>query len=337
MRVETRRPPVPQAGASANRAGANSGAEWRGGTTPQPKKAARIYLTDAQRQIDFPTGENTLSISRAAGIWTMTASDINLARYSDPEVVKHYVGVEGLQRSEAYLFDKYIPSGAAVLDIGVGGGRTTPFLSAKASAYVGVDFSQGMVDACAAKFPALEFHRADACDLGRFEDASFDVVVFSFNGIDYIQSDEARARCMREVNRVLRLDGRFFFSSHNARSLLVWPMLRGATPVQQVWRALLAIGRSAGLAARRWPTRAFREGKGYLVDPTEHGVVTFVSTPEVIAVEAGFAGFRVDEIVNGLYPENPPAIFTPWYYYSLAKAGRPTLPPNVKPPIGWQP
>ena len=41
-----------------------------------------------------------------------------------------------------------------------------------------------MIRACRSKFPHLRFNVADASDLSQFADASFDSVVFSFNGLD---------------------------------------------------------------------------------------------------------------------------------------------------------
>ncbi len=250
----------------------------------------------------------------------MAEPDINLAIYNQPDVVKHYADASGLQPCEAYIFEKYIRPGEAILDIGMGGGRTTPFLSAGASRYVGADYSQAMVDVCRAKFPALEFHRDDASDLSRFGDATFDVVVFSFNGIDYIRTDEARARCLREVHRVLRPGGRFIFSSHNASAIGVWPILRGATPAQIAWRIVRAIWRTAMLTVRQLPSGAFRAGKGYVVDPTHGGLATFCAIPERMIEEGRAADFDCMETVDGLYPISAGKYFAPWYYYALTKS-----------------
>ncbi|MBF0188289.1 MAG: methyltransferase domain-containing protein, partial [Magnetococcales bacterium] len=48
-----------------------------------------------------------------------------------------------------------------------------------------------------------------------FETTSFDVVLFSFNGIDYIHPYSARLATLREIWRVLKPDGLFIFSTHN--------------------------------------------------------------------------------------------------------------------------
>jgi SAM-dependent methyltransferase len=251
----------------------------------------------------------------------VTFSDANLEVWNQPSVVDHYAAAAWLQPCEAYCFDKYVNSGDTILDLGMGGGRTTPYLLAKASRYVGADYSQPMVEACRKKFPALEIYCEDASDLKRFDDASFDVVVFSFNGIDNIRTAEARGRCMREVNRVLRPGGRFIFSSHNAKGVCVWPILRDASAVQIAWRIFRSIGRSIILASRQLGREPFRTGMGYIRDPVHGGLITFVSTPERIASEAAAAGLRIVEVVDSLYPETVLRYFIPWYYYVLTKRG----------------
>ena len=77
----------------------------------------------------------------------------NLQAYRDPKVVSHYAALDYLTACERLLFDTYLKPGMAILDIGVGGGRTTPYLSQKAARYVGVDYSEEMVQSCRRKFP----------------------------------------------------------------------------------------------------------------------------------------------------------------------------------------
>ena len=134
-------------------------------------------------------------------------SDTNLKTYSDPAVVTLFAKMEKLQPCEEIIFQRWIRPGATVLELGVGGGRTAGPLAKIASQYIGLDYSQGMVEACRARYPQLEVYHGDATDLSRFEDRHFDAVVFSFNGIDCIRSDEGRATCLREVARVLKPGG----------------------------------------------------------------------------------------------------------------------------------
>src|SRR5262249_13250127 len=89
----------------------------------------------------------------------------NLQTYQAQQVADHYAALDYLTPCERLLFENYIPQGGEILDLGVGGGRTTKFLSDRASRYLGVDYSQPMIDACRRKFPKLEFVVADAADL----------------------------------------------------------------------------------------------------------------------------------------------------------------------------
>jgi len=58
----------------------------------------------------------------------------------------------------------------------------------------------------------------NACDL-QFKDESFDYILFSFNGLDNLIPYSKRLACLQEIRRVLRKEGLFVFSSHNALCL----------------------------------------------------------------------------------------------------------------------
>ena len=131
----------------------------------------------------------------------------NLDVYNRPDVAAHYGALDYLDDCERRLFEDYLKLGMAILDLGVGGGRTTPCLSMIASRYVGVDYAEEMIGVCRSKFPQLEFAVGDASDLSRFADASFDAVIFTFNGLDCLAPDLKRQQCLRECHRVLKNDG----------------------------------------------------------------------------------------------------------------------------------
>lgn len=105
-------------------------------------------------------------------------------------------------------------SQARLLDLGIGAGRTTEHVRNICREYVGVDYSPEMVKSALRRFPDADLRLMDARDLSSFVSQSFDFVLFSFNGLDYV-SHEDRLRILREVHRVLRTDGVFMFSSHN--------------------------------------------------------------------------------------------------------------------------
>ena len=222
-------------------------------------------------------------------------------------------------RAEKYLFEQHLRLGLVILDMGVGGGRTTPFLAKDAARYVGADYSEAMVGACRRRFPDLEFRHCDATDMAQFADAEFDAVVFSFNGIDVITSNEGRSRCLAETARVLRPGGIFIFSSHNARVLGVWPQLSNAHGHQVPWRIVRSVFKSASVAIRTLRSDAFKAGEGFILDPVHGGMRHYVSTPDTIRPQIDSVGLQLLDTVGGHYPKVRSAALTPWYYYACVK------------------
>ena len=105
-----------------------------------------------------------------------------------------------------------------LLDIGIGGGRTTEHFAPLVKEYVGFDYAEAMVKACQEAFRNLGEHvniqLSDARSMPEFETGYFDFVLFSFNGLDAV-SHEDRAKALKEMKRVSKKGGFLFFSSHN--------------------------------------------------------------------------------------------------------------------------
>ena len=259
--------------------------------------------------------------------------------YNEAEVVAYYKSIDQLTLGEGYLFGKYAPPGCAILDLGVGAGRTTSALAPIAKRYVGLDYARAWSRPASERFPQLEFYCRNACDLSPFESKSFDAVVFSFNGIDYIDTYADRARCIAEINRVLVPGGYFIFSSHNARMTgLLRPKTKvpgepgsskritrqAEAPSKQKTIAqrlkLPAIARRVAFAARMLTSPAFYLGHGYIVDLTHGGHRTFFSTPRRIAKELAAGGFDLVETFGCHYPDRTPMFLTQWIYYVGRKA-----------------
>lgn len=135
--------------------------------------------------------------------------------YCSEDVVRSYSRGHTLQAPEQAILDHLGPALLArsrVLDLGVGGGRTTPELVRRCASYVGADFAAPMVEACRQRFGDLlqrgnvAFDVADARALP-FASASFDLLVFSFNGIDLVGGGAQRLQALSECRRVLRPGG----------------------------------------------------------------------------------------------------------------------------------
>jgi SAM-dependent methyltransferase len=266
----------------------------------------------------------------------------NLSVYRDAETVAHYAGLNYVTSAERLLFDNHLKAGFAVLDLGVGGGRTTPYLSSIASDYIGVDYSEEMIGACRIKYPRLRFEVADAADLSLFANEFFETIVFSFNGIDYLVPDENRQQCIRECFRVLKPGGTFIFSCHNPRSLVMWdwdwdrlrimanevagartfivPLVLAGLSSAKFGLALFRAVKSIPRAVQRITTRTFWRGEGYQFDPTHGGLWTHCSVPKRVIAELSKFQFKLVQMLPEDHPRTSKTWRTRWYYYAFSKS-----------------
>lgn len=140
----------------------------------------------------------------------------NLRIYQDASRARWYATLSDLTPAEEAGFALTAAAwrGGDVLDIGIGGGRTVMALSQAARSYVGVDYSDAMLEVARRRYPQLDLRRADARDLSDFAGGVFDFAFFADNGIDAVD-DIGRTMVMAEALRVLKPGGVFLFNSHN--------------------------------------------------------------------------------------------------------------------------
>lgn len=134
-------------------------------------------------------------------------------------VVKEYNAYSHLYKPEQTILSmlKHTASNMKMLDIGVGAGRTTAHFAPLMQEYVGIDFSTNMIEACKKRFEKNKnytFKVADARNLNLFSEGQFDFVLFSFNGLDYLNHIE-RLKTLQEIHRILKSNSYFCFSAHN--------------------------------------------------------------------------------------------------------------------------
>lgn len=148
------------------------------------------------------------------------SADKNQKTYSTRSIVHYYTQLKQLQPAEQSILDllkQQLPA-MKMLDMGVGGGRTTQHFAQLAKEYIGIDYSADMIAACQQRFRTAQFAVCDARNMSQFQDNSFDFILFSFNGIDYVSHDD-RLQILQEVRRVGKPGGYFCFSSHNLQGI----------------------------------------------------------------------------------------------------------------------
>ena len=125
----------------------------------------------------------------------------------------------GLWNSEKIIFDKYVNKNDKILDLGCGAGRTTINLYKMGyKNIIGLDLSTNLID-YATRYTQnnnlnIQFVNGDATNL-KYEDNLFDVVIFSYNGMQSIPGKRNRDAVLKEVYRVLKPNGLYIFTAHD--------------------------------------------------------------------------------------------------------------------------
>jgi SAM-dependent methyltransferase len=194
----------------------------------------------------------------------MVSSEDRYAFFRRSDVVAEYAGFDFLTPPERRILEIWEPtiSDSRLLDIGVGAGRTTLHFAPLAADYIGIDVSEEMIEACHHRFGEgrARFMTADVRQLSDLRDEEFDLVLFSFNGIDCVGNHADRGRALSEMARVLRPGGSLALSCNNIgyaqwsmsvpRTLLALYRWYGAGPSLLRPKRLKQVAKEA----RRWRT-----------------------------------------------------------------------------------
>jgi len=144
--------------------------------------------------------------------------------YQSQKIVKRYVRLDKLFRPEKTVLRilKNKLKNMRMLDIGVGGGRTTHFFAPLVKQYLGIDYSEQMINACKKRylnFPdKISFKLCNAKSMEILKSNYFDFILASSNGLDYMPHND-RIKAFKEIKRVGKKGGYFFFSAHNLLSI----------------------------------------------------------------------------------------------------------------------
>jgi SAM-dependent methyltransferase len=121
---------------------------------------------------------------------------------------------QGLTPDERYLIERYLDRNGKTLEAGTGGGRILfEMKNLGFSSLDGFDFVPEFIERARQKDPkrSINFNVQDATRL-RYEDCSFDQIVYLQQFISVLDDDEARAKALKEAYRVLKAGGTALFS-----------------------------------------------------------------------------------------------------------------------------
>jgi len=196
-------------------------------------------------------------------------------------------------------------SGRPVLDIGVGGGRTTSALTAISRDYTAIDYTPAMIEVMRQRFPAVRALHLDARQMSELADGAFFLVVFSCAGLDMVGAAD-RVRILAEVRRVLQPGGAFIFSTHSwvhrrgqpehDLASFFAPLEKGGSPLRQL-RTLVRSLRAAAVGTlnlRRLRHLAERHEDWAILNSHYHDFTTLMhyttlAAQRVALSQAGFS------------------------------------------------
>jgi len=136
--------------------------------------------------------------------------------FGSEQGVRAYAKI-GLTKEESDIIKQNF-KGGKILDIGCGCGRTTVPLAKMGYKVIGIEIVSEMILYAKNKFPRIKFKQMNATAL-EFPNESFDNILFSYCGLDYIYPESMRLKALKEIFRVPKPGGYFVFSSHNSLSL----------------------------------------------------------------------------------------------------------------------
>ena len=188
--------------------------------------------------------------------------------------------------------------GWRLLDIGVGGGRTTSHFAPLVKEYVGTDFAPIMIDYCKKRFGGqflnTRYLVQDVRSMVVLDDDYFDFVMFSYNGLSELQHEDMPT-ALAEIRRVMKPSGYFFFSQHNilwANNIFALKFLKRPDHLlRSIYRTLRF--RSINANYKEITSRDYAELHDY---PFDFKKLTYYTSPMEQVRQLKQAGFEETEI-----------------------------------------
>ena len=249
--------------------------------------------------------------------------DKNLEVYNSKHVVSWYARLREIIPVERAVFETYkrLLQQGDVLDIGIGGGRTTSYLLPVSKNYTGIDYSESFIATVKHNYPDAAFFVMDARDLSGFKNESFDLVNFSFNGIDYVDK-EGREKIISEVTRILKPGGIFFFSTHNKnhRNFNTSPWLNKNNSLFTNIKTFIKLLPFFAKKRKQKREEIFTEDYAIINDSAHnYGLMTFYTSPELLRKQLLDAGLSEVVFLAKTGEERSDADLDDWIFATAKK------------------
>jgi SAM-dependent methyltransferase len=212
----------------------------------------------------------------------------------------------------------------SILDIGIGTGRTTHTFANISRKYLGVDYSERMLERCrelARNTANCSLKCLDARDLSQLYGSGFDFVLFSLNGLDSLDH-AGREKALQEIRKVLAPNGYFFFSTHSLSTFAEsrrLPVFRWKSPIRSAYYLSKALWFNFRLKRANSESEGSIRAQDWAVLKTgdhDFRIDIYHIQPQVQLNELARLGYRVESVLDDRGEEvDPVHSGSPWLYY----------------------
>jgi len=113
-----------------------------------------------------------------------------------------------------HIINRYLKPGSKIMDIGAGAGEYSFHFAREGYDVTAVELTDANIKAFEKKITSelsIDLHQGNACDLSKFRDNEFDVVLV-FGPLYHLSQKEDQRKCIQEAKRVCKDDGVILFA-----------------------------------------------------------------------------------------------------------------------------